>query len=315
MKIRHILLSSTVSLSLSALLLAAQPAAAQPKFEHVMDIGSKGDGEGQFSYVEDFAFEPDGDLLATDAAHAWVQVFDKTTGAFKSRFGGKGFLDDNLDKPEGISVAPNGDIYVADYNTGDVKVYGPDYTWKNTFSELGDGPGQNTKSEFTDIRNGLYYMPEAGNHRVSVWDLEGNFKFLFGGMGTEPGKMNNPEASKFNSKGALYVADLKNHRIQVFDDKGTFKFLFGEEGTGPGQLMSPAGIGFDKDDNVYVAELAGNRISVFAADGTFLASFGEAGSGPGQFGNLHGLTVDPATGWIYAADTANNRIQVFKPVL
>ena len=37
-------------------------------FEHVMSIGSKGSGEAQFKYVEDFALSADGHLLATDAA-------------------------------------------------------------------------------------------------------------------------------------------------------------------------------------------------------------------------------------------------------
>ena len=107
------------------------------QFEHVMNIGSEGSGPGQFQYVEDFAFSSDGHLLATDAAHAYVQAFDKTSGKFVSRFGGKGDEDHNLEKPEGVSVAPNGDIYVADYTTGDVKIYGKDQQWKKTFSEYG----------------------------------------------------------------------------------------------------------------------------------------------------------------------------------
>src|SRR5215212_5913024 len=80
-------------------------ALAQDKvtFEHVMNIGSTGTGEGQFKYVEDFAFTKDGHLLATDAVHAFVQVFDKTSGKFISRFGGKGDDDKHLDKPEGIA--------------------------------------------------------------------------------------------------------------------------------------------------------------------------------------------------------------------
>jgi DNA-binding beta-propeller fold protein YncE len=40
---------------------------------------------------------------------------------------------------------------------------------------------------------------------------------------------------------------------------------------------------------------------------------GKKGSGTGEFGNLHGIYCDKSTGWIYVADTANNRIQVFKP--
>ena len=40
-------------------------------FKHVMNIGSQGDGDGQFKYVEDFALDSKGRLLVTDAAHAY----------------------------------------------------------------------------------------------------------------------------------------------------------------------------------------------------------------------------------------------------
>ncbi|MBU0993416.1 MAG: 6-bladed beta-propeller [Proteobacteria bacterium] len=283
------------------------------EFEHVMNIGSEGTGEGQFKYVEDFDFDSKGNLLATDAAHAYVQVFDKKTGKFVTRFGGKGDEDYHLEKPEGISVAPDGRIFVADYTTGFVKIYDASYKWLKSFSDYGSEPGENIKSEFTDIYNGLYYMPEAGNHRISVWDLEGNFKFLFSEQGTEEGKLNNPEAAKFNSQGILYVADLKNDRIQIFTKDGKFVKSFGRTGSGPGELKAPAGISFDKDDNLYVGEIGNDRIQVFNKDGAFLTMWGKKGAGNGEFGNIHGVIVDRDTDWIYVADTANNRIQVFKP--
>ncbi|MEZ4527018.1 MAG: hypothetical protein R2941_13965 [Desulfobacterales bacterium] len=56
--------------------------------------------------------------------------------------GGKGD-DHNLDKPGGISADPKGNIWVADYNTGEVKIYDKEYKWIRTFSEYGSGPGQN----------------------------------------------------------------------------------------------------------------------------------------------------------------------------
>ncbi len=283
------------------------------QFKHVMNIGSQGSDPGQFKYVEDFAFDSKGNLLATDAAHAYVQVFDKTTGKFISRFGGKGDGDANLEKPEGISVDPNGNIFVADYNTGYVKVYDKNYKWVKTFSGYGSKPGENIKSEFTDIYGGLYYMPEAGNHRVSVFDLKGNFKFLFGGEGTSEGKMNNPESAKFSSEGKCYVADLKNDRIQVFDKGGKFLKVWGKTGSGQGELKAPAGIGIDKNDNIYVTEIGNDRVQVFDKDGNFLTMWGKKGNGNGEFGNLHGMIVNKTTGWAYVADTANNRIQVFKP--
>src|SRR5215470_424350 len=284
------------------------------QFEHVMNIGAAGTDEGQFKYVEDFAFTKDGQLLVTDAVHAWVQVFDKTSGKFLSRFGGKGEGDAQLDKPEGIAVDADGNIFIADYNTGFIKKYDASHKWILTFSEYGSEKGQNIKSEFMDIRDGKLYMPEAGNHRVDVFDLNGKFLFDFGGLGVETGKFNVPESAKFTSDGKLYVADLKNDRIQMFDKDGKFLKTWGKSGSGEGELKSPAGIALDKDDNVYVTEIGNDRVQVFDKDGNFLAMWGKKGSGVGEFGNLHGIIIDKETGLIYVGDTANNRVQVFKQV-
>ena len=282
-------------------------------FEQVMAFGSEGMGPGEFKYVEDFAFDSKGNLLVTDAAHAFVQVFDKRTGKFISRFGGKGDGDENLEKPEAISVAPDGRIFIGDYTTGYVKVYDKDFNWVKTFSDYGSEPGQTIKSEFSDIHDGLYYLPEAGNHRISVFDLDGNFKFLIGSQGNAEGQLNNPEAAKFNNQGMLYVTDLKNDRIQVFTKDGKFVKAWGKAGEGPGEFKAPAGLSFDAEDRVYVTEIGNNRVQVFDKDGNFITMFGKKGSGPGEFGNLHGICVDKETGWVYVADTANNRVQVFKP--
>lgn len=300
---------------LTALFLGAGAAfAADLKFVHVLDIGAEGVDEGQFKYVEDFAFTKDGRLLATDASHAWVQVFDKTSGKFLARFGGKGDGDHQLDKPEGIAVDPDGNIFVADYNTGFIKKYDASHKWLMTFSEYGSAPGQNMKSEFMDIRAGRLYMPDIGNHRVNVFDLSGKPLFQFGEPGTAPGQFNTPEAAKFDSEGKLYVADLRNDRIQVFNAEGKPLTSFGKSGNGVGELKSPAGLAFDRHDNLYITEIGNNRVQVFDKNGVSIAMWGKKGAGAGEFGNLHGIIVDKATGQVYVADTANNRIQVFKPV-
>ena len=300
------------SLAAFAITIAVSSAAAGWKFEHVMNIGSEGLGEGQFKYVEDFAFTKDGHLLATDASHAFVQAFDKTTGKFLTRFGGRGDDDKNLEKPEGIAVDPDGNVFVADYATGFIKKYGPDFKWLITFSEYGSEPGQTIKAEFMDIRDGKLYVPDVGNHRVNVFDLSGKALFQFGSRGTAPGQLNNPEAAKFDSAGRLFVSDLRNDRIQVFDALGRHLAIIGGPGTGPGQFKSPAGIAFDRDDNLYVTEIGNDRVQVFDKTGKFIAMFGAKGTRNGEFANLHGIIVDKSTGLVYVADTGNNRIQVFK---
>ena len=297
----------------SALLAPVQAiAAGELQFQHVMTIGSEGTEPGQFRYVEDFAFSKDGHLLVTDAAHGWVQAFDKRTGLFIARFGGRGEDDHNFEKPEGVAVDPDGHVFVADYNTGYVKKYSPSHQWLLTFSEYGSGPGQTMKSEFMDIRNGRLYVPDVGNHRISVFDLAGKFLFDFGGPGIAPGKFNTPEAAKFGPDGYLYVSDLKNDRIQVFDADGKFLRSWGHTGRGNGEFRSPSGLAVGRDGKVYVAEIGNDRVQVFDKEGKFLAAFGSKGSAPGQFSNLHGLIVDDQTGLIYVADTGNNRVQVFK---
>jgi DNA-binding beta-propeller fold protein YncE len=46
-----------------------------------------------------------------------------------------------------------------------------------------------------------------------------------------------------------------------------------------------------------------------------VTNIGSDGVGEGsEFGNVHGVIVDKTSGRVYVADTANNRIQVFRPV-
>ena len=54
-------------------------------------------------------------------------------------------------------------------------------------------------------------------------------------------------------------------------------------------------------------------MQVFDKKGNLLAIWGSEGSGDGQFDNLHGVFVDQETGWLYLADTGNDRVQVYKP--
>jgi DNA-binding beta-propeller fold protein YncE len=300
-------------LALTASLAAATAVRAEGlQFEYVTSFGGHGSSEGQFEYVEDFAFTKAGQLLVTDAAHGWVQAFDPKTGAFLTRFGGKGETEANLEKPEGVAVDADGNVFVADYTTGFIVKYDADFKHVLSFSSYGPGKGQNMKSEFMQFSGDRLYMADAGNHRVDVFDVSGRFLFDFGDAGLESGQLNSPEAAKIGKDGNVYVADLRNDRVQVFDPEGRFLRMWGKTGNGDGELKSPSGLAIDADGNVYVAEIGNDRVQVFDMHGTFLGKWGRKGSGQGEFGNLHGIAVDKASGLIYVADTANHRVQVFR---
>jgi DNA-binding beta-propeller fold protein YncE len=76
-------------------------------------------------------------------------------------------------------------------------------------------------------------------------------------------------------------------------------------------FVRPADVAWDSAGNIYVADGLGNaRIAKFDKNGKFVRSWGSKGTDPGLFGNVHSLAID-AQNNIYAADSANRRIQVF----
>src|SRR5262245_65092023 len=212
MRRRELLLGSMCSVAMLATASIGQAAGLQ--FEHVMNIGSAGSGDGQFKYAEDATLDANGNLLVTDATNANVPVFDRMTGKFLGKFGGKGDGPGQFQKPEGIAVDPDGNIYVADYMSGYIKKFDKGFKHLKTFSNYGRGDGENMESEFMSVGHGSLYMAEAGNHRVDVLDLSGRVKFSFGGKGTAPGQMQRPEAAKVLPNGNVYISDLGNNRVQ-----------------------------------------------------------------------------------------------------
>ena len=65
-------------------------------------------------------------------------------------------------------------------------------------------------------RAGYEFVCEFGNSRVQIFDRDEKLIDTLGGVGGEPGRMNNPWAICIDSKGNLYVADSGNHRVQKF---------------------------------------------------------------------------------------------------
>ena len=93
-----------------------------------------------------------------------------------------------------------------------------------------------------------------------------------------------------------------------------FKRAFGTEGSGPKQMYHPWGVAIDKQGRMYVADTNNHRIQVYASDGSFLKTIGTGvGQEEGQLYYPEALALDdPADpGFLYVADSANNRIQVF----
>ena len=61
---------------------------------------------------------------------------------------------------------------------------------------------------------GLIYVCDSGNHRITVHDDEGKFLFAFGSEGNGSQHFSNPNDIAFGSDGLVYIAD--NDRVCVW---------------------------------------------------------------------------------------------------
>lgn len=182
----------------------------------------------------------------------------------------------------------------------------------------GAGDGQFvTPRNLAVAPDGKIYVADSGNHRIQVFDANGNFLFKWGSNGAGEGQFNEPWGIAVDTEGRVYVADTWNHRIQVFSASGEFLRQFGsfvnaqqDATAGLGGFYGPRAIAIDAEGNLYVTDTGNKRVQKFSPDGQFLQSWGGGGVEPGRFEEPVGIDID-ADGNIYVADTWNRRIQKF----
>jgi sugar lactone lactonase YvrE len=270
-------------------------------------FGQTGLGPGDFSYPRTIAID----------AHDRVFVIDKS--ARVQRFNDDGEFELgwqmpqwSAGKPTGVSIAPNGDVYIADTHYYRVAIYDPDGNWIDSFGTEGHGAGQFTFP--TDVAfdaDGFIYVSEyGGNDRISKFTPDHKYLMSIGGPDADEASLSRPLAIAFDRNQDLWVADACHHRICRFSRDGKLLQQFGHAGNAPGELYYPYGLCIEKSGTLLVAEYGNNRIQRFTTDGQSLGTLGTAGREPGQFAYPWSLALD-SQGRIFVVDSGNNRIQVF----
>ncbi len=174
----------------------------------------------------------------------------------------------------------------------------------------GTVPGQFQYPRGIAVRGDTIYVVDSNNHRIQIFNTNGEYQNMFGTYGTGSGdEMRNPYGIAIDWQDNIYITDTNNHRIKKFDTHNNCILQWGSNGANAGQFNFPIGIAIDSDNNVYVADTYNNRIQKFDADGNFVTQWGTYGTANGQFKRPYGIAV--AQGYVYVADTYNNRIQQF----
>ncbi len=169
----------------------------------------------------------------------------------------------------------NGDIWVTDgYGTGYIHCYD---RWGNYIDSINGSEGEAgafkcPHSIFMDTRKAQpeLYIADRGNRRVQVYDVEGNFRRVFG-----TDFLTSPCA--FAVSGDRLIIPELRARVAVLDRQDRLIGYLGENEAvcdlpgwpnhpaaliHPGKFNSPHGVAADKAGNLYVAEwIIGGRVT------------------------------------------------------
>jgi DNA-binding beta-propeller fold protein YncE len=270
--------------------------------------GRIGAGNGKFSKPRAIAIDRADQLYIVDMT-ARIQVFD-ADGNFIRAWQTPEHANG---RPTGLSIAPDGNLLVADTHYYRVLTYTPygelldDATLGGT---MGQGPGEfGFVTDAVRDAAGNYYVSEYGEFdRIQKFSPDRKFLLQWGGHGAEPGRFMRPQHLELDDDALLWVADACNHRIQVFDGDGKLVTMWGTKGTQPGQLQYPYCLALDGKQHVYVCEYGNHRVQKFTLNGKSIACWGHEGRRPGQLFNPWALALD-SRGRCHVLDSNNHRVQ------
>lgn len=156
--------------------------------------------------------------------------------------------------------------------------------------------------------NGNIYVAEGANQRVSAFDVNGKFLFLWGKRGQADGEFEVPWAIATDNESNVYVGDFTG-TIQKFDANGKFLARFGKgRGAGKGQFVGAVDdVETDAQGNIYTADRKSGRIEKFDAAGNFVTQWDVCGN---SILDLRGLAVD-ADGNVYVSTRSGQRVCIY----
>jgi sugar lactone lactonase YvrE len=298
-----------------------------------------GDDDTHFSEPRGIAFDgPAGRMFISDTQNQRIQVYKFSGGnpIYVLTIGVTGEpQNDNtgFNQPAQIDFDQEGRLYVVDRANDRIqrceKQAGPPETWTcSTFFGMTGVPG-NDLTHLSGWAFGIginratddIYLADGVNRRVLKCTTAGVCS-LFAGVNGQPGGDNAhlswPADVAVDSIGNVLISDFGNMRIQEFSSAGAYIKTIGTTGVpyvaDKIRLNSPAGVSVAKDGSMFVVENSGNRLIKYNPAGKQVFTVGQAGIGGNNathFANPQGRPAITASGFIYVADTGNNRVQIF----
>jgi YD repeat-containing protein len=257
------------------------------------------------------------DLLPNEVEEPEVPDPVEEKFEFASSFGGAGATGGKFSQPTDIAInLSNGNLFVADLGNHRIQVFGANGNYLYKFGDSGPEAGKRVQQPAAIAFSGSeeVYVADRLTNEIKVYNpVNGEFVRKFGGTGTAPGLLKEPEGIAVSNWGEILVSDSGNGRVQEFSEEGKFVRVVASKGTGLGQLGRPSGLDFDHAGRIWIADAANNRLVIIGMGGDFIQNIGSIGTGAGQFKQPGAVTVDSYWGDVHIGDIQNGRVQTFNP--
>lgn len=263
----------------------------------------------RFNAPEGIAFHPDGSLLVTETNNhvirkvtplGVVTTFAGQIGTPGS--GGGTTAAASFRSPAGITVGPDGTVYLSDSDNYTVRRILPNGQVQNLAGMVGTegsadgvGPAAGFKKAYgvALTPSGELLVTDRDNNTIRQMTTTGLTSLVAGAVGSpglvdsaaSPSKFNFPAGITADASGYLYVADTGNHTIRKVSPAGVVTTLAGDigvpgsdEGTGAGaRFRQPRGLALDPSGNLYAADTGNHTIRKITPQGLVSTVAGVAG--------------------------------------
>ena len=261
----------------------------------------------QFNAPNGIARAADGRLFVADALNHRIRVIS-ADGATVSTYAGDGvaaFADGStstarFSQPQGIAVAADGRLFVADESNNRIRVISADGATVSTYAGAGFGfaDGSTSTARFI-FPSGVavaaderVFVVDEFNSRIRVISADGATVSTYAGSrsgfadgSTTTARFNLPQGVAVAADGRVFVADPFNDRIRVISADGATVSTYAGDGvagfadgsTTTAQFDDPRDVVVASDGRVFVTDTGNRRIRVISADGASVSTY--AGSG------------------------------------
>jgi DNA-binding beta-propeller fold protein YncE len=161
-----------------------------------------------------------------------------------------------------------------------------------------------------DVSRGACFVADNEEHKVKVFDLEGNALGEWGGLGDAPRKLRYPFRVVQDSAGRVIVTDTLNSRVKAYTPKGEPLFSFGEFGVVEGTLFRPAGISLWGNDRILVSDNYLGSIQLFDFKGGYHGTLCGSDGIPLLFQNP--VSLASVDGTLFVLESGAGRVQALR---